>query len=561
MKSEYDFHSLFTFHYSQILSRSFKGEAMKIKSLFFSGSVAIGVVIALIIGAFAYITVSVKSKFNEMVYSDVVVYGGLHEMLAQGLQGEQALRNIIMNPQDDKAKANFEKAGQDFEKALELTKKKTLVKGKLPLDSIGEKWKALTPAREEVRKLGEAGNLQGAIELLNKKETPLWRDLKDDLNKGVKVKTSGFGQKNVQFASWMSGMMYGIGGFLLLIAIGMMLLFKVANDRVLKPIDTMVSVASDLSHGEGDLTARLNLRRADEIGEASGYIDSFIEKVQHSITTAKETATETAVASQELSHIAANLSNTVDQQARIVTESDALAHEVGQNLDLTEEMAINTTETIEATRVVMTRFVNNLNSAGETIIGEAEKQRLLAARMHELAANAGKIREVLEIISDIADQTNLLALNASIEAARAGEMGRGFAVVADEVRQLAAKTQSSLSQINSSVTTVVSGVENLYGQTEESSRRMVGIAESTRELIATAGDSGNRLSGAVATSSELVKRSTFIATRTKQLMEQMERMTQVSQQNISVAHEVEEVSSAMARKSEGLRANLGKFKC
>jgi methyl-accepting chemotaxis protein len=534
---------------------------MKIRSLFSSGSVVIALVIALVIGVFAYMTITVRSKFNELVYRDVVVYSNLYEMLAQGLQGEQALRNIIMNPQDDKAKANFDKAAQDFEKALELADKATIVKGKLPLDAISAKWKAIVPARLEVRKLGEAGDLTGAIALLKSKETPLWRDLKDDLNKAVKLKSNGFNEKNKQFASWLSSIMLGLGGFLVCVAAGMLLLFKIAHDRVLKPLQNMVEVASDLAHGDGDLTARLNMKRADEIGEASGYIDSFIAKVQQSVTTAKETATETAVASQELSHIAANLSNTVQQQTLIVLEGNDLAREVGQNLDLTEEMAINTTQTIEATKAVMVQFAGDLNIAGNVIIGEAEKQRLLAGRMQELAANAGKIRDVLEIISDIADQTNLLALNASIEAARAGEMGRGFAVVADEVRQLAAKTQSSLTQINQSVTSVVSGVENLYGETELSSRRMVEIADSTKGLIATAGDSGERLSGAVQTSSDLVKKSTFIATRTKQLMEQMTRLSQSAEQNGAVAYEVGEVSAAMAQKSEGLRDNLGRFKC
>ena len=533
---------------------------MKIRTLFLSGSFVIGVVIVLVIGVFAYMTMAVRAKFEEMVSSDVVVYGSLHEMHAQGLQGEQALRNIIMNPQDEKAKANFEKAARDFEAALELTKKHTLVKGKLPLESITTKWQALTPARDEVRKTGEAGDLQGAIALLKSKETPLWRELKDDLNSAVKIKTKGFTEKNKQFSIWLNRMMYGLGGFLVCVAIGMLLLFKIAHDRVLKPLQTMVDVASDLAHGEGDLTARLALRRADEIGEASGFIDSFIDKVQKSVTTAKETATETAVASQELSHIASNLSSTVEQQARIVSESDGLTQEVCQNLDLTEEMAINTTETIEDTRKIMVTFARDLDAAGGVIIGESEKQRHLAGRMQELAGNAGKIREVLEIISDIADQTNLLALNASIEAARAGELGRGFAVVADEVRQLAAKTQNSLSQINQSVTGVVHGVEVLYGESEQSARRMMEIAERTRTLIATAGESGDQLAGAVSISSDLVRKSTFIATRTKQLMEQMAMMNQVSEQNRSVAHEVEEVSAAMAQKSDSLRQNLGRFK-
>ena len=46
--------------------------------------------------------------------------------------------------------------------------------------------------------------------------------------------------------------------------------------------------------------------------------------------------------------------------------------------------------------------------------------------MKELSQEAIQIKDVLNVISDIADQTNLLALNAAIEAARAGEHGRGL---------------------------------------------------------------------------------------------------------------------------------------
>ena len=290
------------------------------------------------------------------------------------------------------------------------------------------------------------------------------------------------------------------------------------------------------------------------------YIDQFIAKVQKSISQSIESAHETAVSSQELSHSAAHLSENVQSQAIMIAEGDKLTHDVAQNLDVSEEMAVSTTEAIEGTRVILSQFVADLKKAGTVIIGESESQATMAGQAQELAGKAGEIRQVLEIISDIADQTNLLALNASIEAARAGDAGRGFAVVADEVRALAAKTQGSLSQINSSINAVMDGIELVCTGNEKGVSRMREIAASTGVLIENVGGASEHLKGSVEISSDLVRKSTYIATRTKDLIDLMNQIYSLSEQNRSVAIEVGEVSAGMAQKSEGLREALSRFK-
>jgi len=83
------------------------------------------------------------------------------------------------------------------------------------------------------------------------------------------------------------------------------------------------------------------------------------------------------------------------------------------------------------------RQVSQANSIATKAVSEAEWTNTMVKELNEAA---GRIGDVVRLITDIAEQTNLLALNATIEAAHAGEAGRGFAVVASEVKALAGQT-------------------------------------------------------------------------------------------------------------------------
>jgi methyl-accepting chemotaxis protein len=136
--------------------------------------------------------------------------------------------------------------------------------------------------------------------------------------------------------------------------------------------------------------------------------------------------------------------------------------------------------------------------------------------VRSLAAAAGKIGEVVQLVNSIAARTNLLALNATIEASRAREAGKGFAVVAAEVKILANQTaqatedialqvkaiqdatRGSVAAIQASGTTIgpvseiaaaiAAAVEQQGAATQEIARNIAEAARGSGEVAGTIGD-------------------------------------------------------------------------
>ncbi len=335
-----------------------------------------------------------------------------------------------------------------------------------------------------------------------------------------------------------------------------MLLFSV---NVIRPVKHLAVALRDLSEGDGNLRTRLNFKSVDEFGRAAKYVDEFISKIQQTIVVALDASTETSSASEELSSTSHELSSTIAEQLNVVSDTESLVADIAKNLDITEERAISTTEDLEETRRIFDHFVSSLSSLVASVNEENEQQKVVSDKMNEVTDRVKEITAVLTIISEIADQTNLLALNASIEAARAGEHGKGFAVVADEVRKLAERTQDSLDNINKMAKMIMQSVDETYQLVEKSSDGIKEVANGTGKLIDEGNETVVRLTKSTEVSSDVVKKTSYIAVKVKELIEGAHNLVNLSSNNKVAGENVSQVSEHLAFKAGELNKVLGKF--
>ena len=309
-----------------------------------------------------------------------------------------------------------------------------------------------------------------------------------------------------------------------------------------------------------DLTQPLSTNSKDELSEISDSINNMIDSFSSTIQESTAVSQETTKQSKKLDDVFSTLNGNLATQQDKVVKMNNLIEDVAIRLDEVEEVSIETTEDLEITEKTLHKFIAKLHTSVDSIEQGAQRQAELSLKVGDLTEQARNITEILTIIGDMADQTNLLALNAAIEAARAGEHGRGFAVVADEVRKLAERTQKSLDEISVSVNIINQNINNMSEQAKLTSSEMQESSKLSVQLINDVTNTKEALALTGKKSTIVMQKSTYIATKTKELIAHMQNIVESTKENETLGIKINEVSQTLSQSSISLEKSLKEFK-
>jgi methyl-accepting chemotaxis protein len=242
---------------------------------------------------------------------------------------------------------------------------------------------------------------------------------------------------------------------------------------IVAPVRRLVRALTQMAQGDFNIEIAESKRR-DELGEVGRAVEAIkakaiekavleaAEKAEAEVRAAAERKAgmrkladdfQAAVgaiidtvssASTELEAAAGTLTNTAETTQGLSTMVASASEEASSNV---QSVASASEELASSVHEISRQVEESSKIAGEAVIQAQQTD----VRIVELSQAAGRIGDVVKLITAIAEQTNLLALNATIEAARAGEAGRGFAVVAQEVKALAAQTAKATEEIGTQI--------------------------------------------------------------------------------------------------------------
>ncbi len=329
---------------------------------------------------------------------------------------------------------------------------------------------------------------------------------------------------------------------------------------IISPTSETARALENISHGDGDLTHRLNEKGNDEFSKIAEFFNHFTGKIRDIV--------------QEIHPVSDSISQSANEMTRLSTDSEQLANQQSAEIDsisaAVNELLASNNEIASSANHAATEannaaaacnrgqdVINEMTNQMEAMIESLKKAGLESNLLTEDSQNVGK---VLDVIRTISEQTNLLALNAAIEAARAGEQGKGFAVVADEVRTLAIRTRQSTDEIEEIIATLQSRANSLNTEFLHTQELSQTTAEKNQQVLITLTEIDSKVIDINDINQSIANACSQAALATEEINVNLHNLVDKGRQTVQQSRDLTEQSLVLSAVGTQLKTAIGQFK-
>ena len=473
-----------------------------------------------------------QQQFGSYVDNEQRIRTDLSEMYAQGLQMGQALRNVVLNPADQRAMDNLANARAAYDRAYDSALR--VAQGtpfEQPVRGLAALRQTHAQAQETVlTKVRQQADDTTAT--LSGVETPAWRALRAELLQ--LIEQAGVASDEVydsvhRHVDRLVTLAVLAAAVAVLVAVGFTLYLLRTLKRELggDPAEARHALARI---ADGDL-AQVPTHDAHPdsllgaLGRMQQALRRLVGEVRHSTDSITSASEEIAVGSQDLSQRTERTAANLEEAAASITQLTGMVRQSADASRQANQLAVSAAD---------------LAARGGEEVGQ------VVSTMNEIQSSSQKIAHIIGVIDSIAFQTNILALNAAVEAARAGEQGRGFAVVATEVRALAGRSAEAAREIKTLIGASVERVEAGSSLVVHAGQTMEQIVHSVRQVADLIGE----------VSAAMTEQSADIG-NVNGTVEQLDQMTQ---QNAALVEESTAAALSLREQAQHLNQLVSAFK-
>lgn len=342
---------------------------------------------------------------------------------------------------------------------------------------------------------------------------------------------------------------------------------------VTQPLSRANETIKALAEGRSDIDIR-DTDRGDEIGDIAKSALVFKENINEKSRLEARQKEQEEQAEKDRKQAMIDLANSFEQRVQGIVESVAAAatelthtaelmsKEVTQSSHSSQDAstavneASSNVQTVAAALEEMTASVQEISSQitrSNEIVGDTASRTAQADEYAKaLVQSTDKVRNVIDLISEIAGQIGLLALNATIESARAGEAGKGFAVVASEVKNLSVQTNKSIDEIRLVI-------EEMLSATNHITSAISSVSDSVNEVTQNSTVIASAVEEQSATTGEISRNMQQVSQATGTVSSNLSAVNETSQRAASSSNEVLVAASELSQQAEDLDAQVKSF--